>query len=291
MRQVAACVPCYLRQVQSTLEVAGADEDSSYRVWQEVLPVILALDRSRSPAENSSVVLHRAYAVLGAEDPFRAARAKSNHEAWAWLPYLEKRRAQSRDRLLFALGVSVMGNMVDMGILPGYDLEANLRELDELVFARFDYPELAERLARAEKILVVGDNSGEIVWDRLLLEELGRGGRRVSYAVKAGPILNDATWSDAEEARLEQVAEVIDTGSNYLGVVEERCSPAFLSALAASDLVIAKGQANYETLEGTRLAGDKTFFLLRAKCPVVAAHLRVPRLAAALVRNRPEAGS
>ncbi|MGB9920356.1 MAG: damage-control phosphatase ARMT1 family protein [Moorellales bacterium] len=287
MRQVAACLPCYLRQVQSTLEAAGADEDIAYRVWEEVFVLIPGLNRNRSPAENSSVVLRRAYAVLGNEDPFRAAKAESNREAWAWLPYLEKLWAQSPDPLLFALKVSVMGNMVDLGILPGYDLEANLKELDRLAFARFDYSHLVERLAGAQSVLVVGDNSGEIVWDRLLLQELARPGYRIRYAVKAGPILNDATRTDAEEARLADLAEVIDTGSDYLGVVEERCHPDFLAALAESDLVIAKGQANYETLEGTTLAGDKTFFLLRAKCAVVAAHLGVAPMAAVLVRNRP----
>jgi uncharacterized protein with ATP-grasp and redox domains len=269
------------------VEAAGAEQELAYRVIEEVIPMLLKLDREKSPAENSTLLLRRAYAVLGQEDPFRAAKAESNRMALAWLPHLERMVAEAPDPLVAALKVSVAGNIIDMGILPGRALNPDFEELEGISFARFDYQELREALSRAKRVLVIGDNSGEIVLDRLLLEELSRGDRRVAYAVKAGPILNDATRADAREAGLEELAEVVDTGSDYLGVIEGYCSRDFIRIVEDSELIIAKGQANYETLEGHPLAGEKTFFLLRAKCPVVAAHLGVPPMAAVLVRNQP----
>lgn len=285
-----ACLPCYLRQVQSVLEVAGADEETAYQVFAQVLPMLGALDREKTPAENSTLVLLRAYAALGQGDPFRAARAASNRQAWEWLARCERRATKAKDPLLFALKVAAAGNIVDLGILKDFDLGASVAEVEAAAFARLDYDALKYYLEKAKQVLVVGDNSGEIVLDRLLLRTLGREGRRVLYAVKAGPVLNDATRQDAAEARLGELAEVIDTGSNYLGVVEGHYSREFGQAMAESGLVIAKGQANYETLEGTLFAGTKTFFLLRAKCAVIAAHLGVPPMAAVLVQNRPRQG-
>lgn len=286
MRQVPACLACYLRQVQATLEAAGADEETAYRVMEGIFPLILTLDRSKSPAENTTLVLLRTYEVLGQDDPYRAARAESNRRAWRWLGELEKMAGAARDPLLFAIKVAAAGNIIDLGLVSTYDLGPGLAEIDQLSFARLDYADFKAALAKARQVLVIGDNSGEIVLDRLLLRQLGQGGRRVIYAVKGGPISNDATWEDAAAARLAELAEIIDTGSNYLGVVEEHCGAALRRAMQDSDLIIAKGQANYETLEGQSLAGDKTFFLLRAKCAVVAQHLGVPQMAPVLARNR-----
>lgn len=268
------------------VEAAGADQETAYQVLEKVIPMLLELDREKTPAENSTLLLRQAYAVLGQEDPFRTAKAESNRMALAWLPIFERRAAETPDPLVAALKVSVAGNIIDMGILPERALNPAFEELEKLAFARFDYQELREALSRAKRVLVIGDNSGEIVLDRLLLKELSRGNRRVAYAVKAGPILNDATRADARQAGLEELVEVVDTGSDYLGVIEEHCSHDFIRIVEDSELIIAKGQANYETLESHPLAGERTFFLLRAKCPVVAAHLGVPPMAAVLVQNR-----
>jgi hypothetical protein len=119
-------------------------------------------------------------------------------------------------------------------------------------------------------VLYLGDNAGETVFDRVLIEALEP---PVLYAVKGGPVLNDATLDDALAAGLETCATIIDNGSRAPGTVLDLCSAEFRGAFDAAPLVIAKGQANYETLSE---AGPRVFCLLQAKCPVIAEDMRVP---------------
>lgn len=127
----------------------------------------------------------------------------------------------------------------------------------------------AELAERAERVLYLADNVGEIVLDRLLVEMLPVG--RVTVAVKSGPIINGATIEDAAAAGLAEVAEVVETGLDAPGTILRGCSEDFQARFEAADLVIAKGQGNYETLDESGKRG--LFFLLRAKCPVVARNL------------------
>jgi len=121
---------------------------------------------------------------------------------------------------------------------------------------------------RAKEILYLGDNTGEIVLDRLLIEQMPR--EKLTYVVRGHPILNDALMEDAQIAGLTDLVEVIDNGSDAPGTILETCSEAFRGRFEQADLVIAKGQGNFESLGDTRRA---VFFLLRPKCAVLARHL------------------
>jgi len=128
----------------------------------------------------------------------------------------------------------------------------------------------ASRLFPVKQILYLADNTGETVFDRVLIETLDL---PVIYAVKEGPILNDATREDAIAAGLDQVAKIVSTGSDAPGTILARCSESFQQLYNQAKLIIAKGQANYETLSA---GGPRVFFLLQAKCPVIAGDLGVP---------------
>ena len=147
-----------------------------------------------------------------------------------------------------------------------------------------DIQELADAADRARDILYLADNAGEIVFDRLLIEQLPPG--RVTVAVKGGPVLNDATRSDAAVAGLNELAEVIDNGSDAPGTLLGDCSHSFRERFDRADLVIAKGQGNYETLSDAR---KDVFFLLKAKCPVIAHHLGCDVGRTVVQRSRPAA--
>ena len=118
---------------------------------------------------------------------------------------------------------------------------------------------------QARQILYLGDNAGEIVFDRLLVEILPR--EKVTYVVKAHPIINDATIEDAKMAGITDLVEVIDNGDDTPGTVVENCSSEFQKRFEEADMIISKGQGNYETLN---LVPKNIFFLLMAKCPVIA---------------------
>lgn len=288
MRSTIDCVPCYIKQVISTLRTAGIEEEKHYDLINKLLPVIADLDPMKTPAENSSVVLFESYRMMGQEDPFKEAKAASNQLARTFLPALEKIISFNEDPLLTALKASVAGNVIDMGINPDFDVSESIQQELQRDFQRSDDHAFRELLKRGGPLVVIGDNSGEIVFDYLLMANLRSFTEDLFYVVKGGPILNDATLEDAEDTGMHLLAEVITTGNNYLGVIPEISGNALRSVMEKANLVLAKGQANYETLEGTSFASEKTFFLLQAKCPVITSHLGVDMGSSALVQNKPE---
>ncbi|GAW32942.1 DUF89 domain-containing protein [Carboxydocella sp. JDF658] len=269
------CVPCYLRQVLNAMQHGEIPVEEQGKILDQILLEIPQLDKTATPALNSSLLLHRLQEMAGVGDLFQEAKEKSNEQALALLPLLREMVSEADWPLELAVKLAVAGNIVDLGILQDYDLEASIRQVLHEPFTIYHLPALAQDLRTARKVLIIGDNSGEIIFDSLLVEQLLALDLEVTYSVKAGPILNDATREDAEAAGLPRLCRVIDTGNNFLGVVPEHSGQEFLQAMAEADVVISKGQANYESLEGTELAGEKTYFLLKAKCPLVAAHLGV----------------
>jgi len=139
-------------------------------------------------------------------------------------------------------------------------------------FAINNLPEFKKALERSRRILYLTDNAGEIVFDRILIEELPDYRDRVIVAVKSEPVINDATMEDAEQAGLTDIVRVIENGSDAPGTILEECSEEFLEIFYNSDMIIAKGQGNYESLSEN---DHRVFFLLKAKCSVISRHLRV----------------
>jgi uncharacterized protein with ATP-grasp and redox domains len=136
-------------------------------------------------------------------------------------------------------------------------------------FPGFSADALRSALKQSDSILYLADNAGETVFDRVLIETLGF---PVSYVVKAAPIINDATRKDAVAAGIDRVANIIDNGSGAPGTLLDQCSKLFCTQFAEADLIIAKGQANYESLSNS---SAPIFFLLQAKCNVIARDLWV----------------
>lgn len=275
MKVCADCIPCYLKQALNTLNQTELGDDQKAKLLNKVLPSIAELAQDKTPAENSSKILHKICMELGVQDPFQRAKKESNQAVMKLWPKLQQVLAESDDKLFTAFKLAVAGNVIDLGILADYNIEQSITEALQVDFAINDYDVLKEKLEKAQRVLIIGDNSGEIAFDKLLAVELASRGLQLTFGVKGAPILNDATMKDAEEVGMEKVARVITNGNSYLGTVVEYCSPEFLSAMAGADVIISKGQANYESLEGTKEAGVNTFFILRAKCDVVAANLGV----------------
>jgi uncharacterized protein with ATP-grasp and redox domains len=286
MQSTVDCVPCYIKQVISTLRTAGLEEREHYSIINALYPTIAELDPSKTPAENTSLVLFNAYCLMGQEDPFREAKAASNQLARTFLPALERIISFSENPLLTALKTAVAGNVIDMGINPNFDVGESISQELNRGFQRNDIETFRELLNNRGPLLIIGDNSGEVFFDYMLMASLRSFTEEMFYVVKGGPILNDATMDDVEDTGIPLLANVLTTGNNYLGVIPEISSSDFCSLMESANLVLAKGQANYETLEGTSFAGDKTFFLLQAKCSVIAKHLGVDLGNSVLVRNK-----
>lgn len=269
MRCFVDCVHCYLKQAVSCMTIAGISEDRQYPILFALMDDIKALDPARTPAENSTVLLLKVYKLINNDDPYREVKRKSNRLALALYPALKEYLKTSRNRLHDALKIAVSGNVIDLGINRSFDIDASLKHSLATGFAKDDYHAFTTKLAQTDEVVLLGDNAGEIVFDKLLAEELSALGKKVTYVVKGGPVLNDATMEDAVQVGMDATARVLTTGINYLGAPLGKVSREAGSLLHKTGLVIAKGQANFESLEHETIARGKVFFLLKIKCECV----------------------
>ncbi|MDP4181816.1 MAG: ARMT1-like domain-containing protein [Bacillota bacterium] len=286
MRVEADCIPCYLKQGISTLKVAGKSDLEISEMINSVLGVIPQMSLEATPCYNSTVILRKIYDIIGKIDPYKKAKEDWNNYALKQYKELIRIVEDSPNRLHKAFKVSVAGNIIDMGITPDFDVDLAMGEITGKEFDLDHFNQLEAMLDKAKNVLILGDNSGEIVFDMVLAQEFKKIGLNVIYSVKGGPVLNDCTLEDAEQIGLTSVCEVVTTGNDLLGVVFERSSEEFLNVFNKADIIISKGQANFESLEGNEMAGSNIFFVLRAKCPLVAKCLGVNFGDIVLKRNR-----
>jgi len=270
MRTFIDCIPCFVRQALDAVRLATDDPAVHERVLREVLREAADLDLREPPPEMGRRIHGLIRRLTGRDDPYASAKRRFTDAALRLHPELARRVAGSADPLATAVRLAIAGNVIDMGVRS--DLEES--HLHEAVERALDAPligsveDLRRAVDGAERILFLADNAGELVFDRLLIEQWPPG--RTTVAVRGAPVINDATRADAEAAGLADLVEVIDNGSDAPGTVLAHCDDAFRRRFADADLLVAKGQGNYETLSET----DKDiFFILQAKCPVIARDL------------------
>ena len=257
------CFSCMVQQALGASWEAGADEPQQFEVMRRVLAMLQAADLSLSPSELSRTTNAIVREVTGTADPYANYKEASTRLALEMYPRLKELVTQSADPLEAALRLSIAGNIIDVVHTRHHDLEAAVERALTYPLPGSGMASFRAALARAGGVLYLSDNAGETVFDRLLIEQMGK---PVIYAVKGSPILNDATAGDALAAGLGQAATLVSTGSDSPGTVLRTCSQEFREIFASADLVISKGQSNYETVS----SGDgRVFFLLQVKCAVL----------------------
>jgi len=280
LRAYLDCYPCLLGQALEAARMAGARERKQNDILRRVLDVLKNIPLSSRPPEISQQVHRIVREETGSDDPYRESKARSTREALALVPWLERLLDEADDRLQTAARLSIAGNIVDARPGREYDLRQEMRRALDEPLAIDDEEALQAALSETDRVLYLADNAGETVLDRLLIQTLET---PVTYAVKGSPIANDATLEDAHAAGVNQVAELMSTGSDAPGTLLGTCSETFRDAYDDAPLIIAKGQANYETLSD---AGSRVFFLLQAKCPVLARDVGVPARSMVLRQGR-----
>jgi len=176
---------------------------------------------------------------------------------------------QSDDPLLTAIRIAIAGNVIDLGINKTFDLVKDVEKILAQDFAIFDYDSFRQRLDGAQNVLYLGDNCGESVFDKILIEQIKK---PVIFAVRSAPIINDVTMEEAIESGLDEVANLMESGCVAPGTILSQCTEEFMEVYNSADLIISKGQGNYE---GLSEADRPIFFLLKAKCHVIAKDLGV----------------
>ena len=270
MKTFFDCIPCFVRQALDSVRLVTDDEVVHERLLREVLRAASEMDLRQSPPAMGQHIHQLIRRLTRQRDPYGEIKQRHNRLALELYPKLRALVRGSGSPLETALRLAIAGNVIDLGVNARLD-ESSVSEAIEGALSaplNADVHAFAEAVSGARMILYLADNAGEIAFDRLLIEQMPV--EKVTLAVRGAPVINDATMVDAQVAGIPGLVEVIDNGSDAPGTILEDCSPEFRRRFDRADLIVAKGQGNYETL------GDvpkDIFFVLKAKCPVIARHL------------------
>lgn len=270
MKTEPDCIECFRQQVRKMTALLECEPQLSGQITTEVEQILASLPEDYSPPETARAVYQHLTERTGVLDPYLHIKNESTRAVLANYDQIRSMVESAQDPLRQAVLLAGLGNMIDYGAHPDMQLDLPALLADEMQPGIFDYPVFRERLSAAENILMLADNAGETVFDRLLIETLPV---PVTYAVKSYPIINDALAADARAAGIDRVAEVIETGTACAGDVLRTCDPQFMQVFEQADMVIAKGQGNYEALNEV---GRPIFFILKVKCELIARHLGSP---------------
>ena len=279
MRIAAECFPCIFHQIVKTGRLSNASEPSILRAIKDFSAAINRITPQATPAEVGGIAYRILSQSTGVADPYGAVKRECIKEALSFYPAVKEIVAAAEDKLLAAVKAAIAGNVIDFGVASDFDMMGRVNELMRRDPAINHLAELKRRLGEAGTVLYLADNAGETVFDRVLIEELYK---PVMYAVRGGPIINDATLEDAVLSGLNGIARIVSTGCTMPGTIPALCSDEFQKTLRSAYLIISKGQGNYEGLSEERLP---IFFLLTAKCDAVARDLRVKRGDLALLKS------
>ncbi len=291
MKTYIECIPCTLSQCINTLDVSGVSEDLKEKTISRLLERLKGLDYNLPPAYNSDLAYETCKEITKVEDPYYNLKRKYNRLALEIYPELVKIVNSSSDPLYAAAKVSVEGNVIDLGINLNkgkkIDFKKIIADINNIPLAINNYDKFKESLEKAENILYISDNAGEIVFDKVFVQELAKLNKNIVFSVKSGPIINDATIEDAREAGIDNFAKVVGIGCVKSGINFGYISKEFLEIFRNADLIISKGQANFESLDEI----DKNiFFILKAKCNRVAERLGVNYLDVVLAKKKAKWG-
>ncbi len=279
MRTYLECIPCFFRQALEGSRRAGL----SVKKQKKVLDGFAALIPKSSLKLPPPQIARAGYSILNKyssiPDPYKKIKRESNRLALRLLGKLKNKVDRSKDSLLAAVELAIAGNIIDFGVKNRLNIKEELKRLTaEKVKAKrrnqiFRYPAFKKSLKRAKSILYLADNAGEVVFDRILIEEIKNKypEKIIFYAVKEKPIINDALLEDALFCGIDRVARIISNGADAPGTILSLCSLDFKKIYKSADMVISKGQGNFESLSKAK---KKIFFLFMVKCPVVAREVK-----------------
>ncbi len=271
MKTYLECIPCFFKQALFAAREATDDERKIKLILDAVASHIPDIPLDSPPPQTARLVYGPISEITGVRDPFRALKEQSIKMALSHYEQMQSAVRSSVDPLRTAAGIAIAGNVIDFGSHQHFDLEKELTAALEKPLAIDHYESFRRSINKARTVLYLGDNAGETVLDRLLIETIGK---NTIYAVRDIPIINDATVEDARKSGLDSVARIMSSGCDAPGTILDRCSPEFMEIFRTADVIISKGQGNLECLSEET---GPIFYLLKVKCSVITRSLGAPR--------------
>lgn len=284
-----ACILCNIKQVLTVTDLLKTNSDDKEIIMRRVLGYLHSTDYKRSNPE----VIRGTWDIItnhiNEKNPYREIKCYYNTELSNIAGKVRALINQSHNRFDAALKIAITANLIDFAASHAFDETMLLRKIttaNEQHLAIDDSKDLYEKLKGAGTLLYLGDNCGEIVLDKIFIEYIKETfpNIKVYFGVRGQPIVNDVTLDDANMVKMQEVAEIISNGDGSLGTVMERTSTDFRNVFYQADVIIAKGQGNFESLSEVDRAN--IFFLFMAKCEAVASSLKIANLSIVCAENK-----
>ena len=274
MKAELACLPCLVRQATEVVVLTTDDYVMQKKILRRCLAYMSEADLDRSPPEIAQGINTIVSSMTGISDPYKESKAAHTEKALQLIPEMEKIISESKDPFIAGLRLAIAGNIIDLGVIGSVsdeNIKYTLVEAMNEPLSGTDPEQFRREVFDAGKILYLADNAGETVFDRVFISQLPRG--KVTVAVRGAPAINDAILRDAVDAGLDLVAKIVENGSGAPATVLRDCSPEFREIFRQADLIISKGQGNYESLSSVKA---NIYFLFRVKCDLVKEHTGFP---------------
>lgn len=275
MKTYLDCVFCFLKQAAVVAKMTKTNEDTSRKLIMKLADTLMRVPMNTPPPYMGRIGYSLVKKMVHSDDPYKEIKQRSNKLALGIYDELKHKVSRSRDKLLTAVELAIAGNIIDFGVNHFLDIKRELNNIlaEEKKYVRkgefFNYTDFKRSLKEADTILYLADNAGETVFDRILIEQIRRmyPDKEITYVIKEKPIINDALIGDAIICGIDRIAKVISSGSDASGTIVPLCFKSFKEVYKRADMVISKGQGNFESLSRER---RPIFFLFMVKCPVVA---------------------
>ncbi len=272
MKTFLDCIPCLLKQTLAASRIATQDIAIQKEIMKQSLTKLSTLSSENSPPILCYELNNIVSMLSHNPDPYKEEKQFFNNLVLKHYDYFESLIQSSANQLEASARLSILGNIIDFG---AYHQRADINLLDSIEknlhtpLSIDNFDQFQHAIKEAKRILIFGDNAGEIVLDTFLVKAIGK--ERVTYVVRGKPIINDATFVDAQASGMTELCNVVENNLGFPGTVFEQLSEQLQNDFHNADVVIAKGQGNFETM--CELKHKALFFLLMVKCPVLANHI------------------
>lgn len=268
------CGPCFLRQAREALDLSTDDESVKMEAMSEIFKYLSTVFKEGTNSNSTGSAMHKIIKEkTGCMDPYYKEKVEGNEIALKYLPDVKKILDED-DSLENYVKIAIIGNILDFGAFTlDDDIESVIKNSLKKDLAVKDIEEFENALKTHDKVLYLVDNTGEIVFDKLLLAKIKEFGLDITIAVKSEPILNDATMVEALDVGLDEFGKLVEIGAGTVGYVDSEISEEFREIFDDHEFVVSKGMGNYEGLTEIDLSGKDIYFLFCVKCNTIARHV------------------
>ena len=266
------CLPCLINQVIKVANITNCSNRDD--LYHQVFEQLSKIDFNKSNPEIIGMIFELVKKHLNNEDPYQEIRQYYNNLFLQSYDDFDKKINSFKTAIKYA----IIGNIIDFSPINNQEItkiDDCFDNIDNLSLTIDHVDKLINDIKKAKTILYLGDNCGEICLDKLLLKRIKQlnPSLKIYFGVRGKPVVNDSIESDAYEVGIDEYASIISNGDNSLGTILSRTSAQFNQIYQNCDFVIAKGQANFESLSEEN---KKIYFLLMVKCGVIAKYINVP---------------